>query len=134
MRRVLLGLSALPFVACIDAVTAGDSTIRGAYTLRTVNGAALPFTKSVVGATKVEILDDKITLFPANTFAEEGHIRTTVNGQVTTQTITETGTYAPGFSNSVILSGNSGVSRLTTIDNGNTMHFSENGAAYTWKK
>jgi len=121
--------------ACIDKVTEGDSTIRGEYILRTVNGAALPFTKSVVGATKVEILDDKITLLPASTFAEEWHVRTTVNGQATTQTKTETGTYAPAFSNSVYLNGNSTTgSRLTITTNDNTMTFSESGTVYVWKK
>ena len=128
-------MGVLPLAACIDKVTEGDSTIRGVYTLRTVNGAALPFTKSVVGSTKIEILDDRITLFPANTFAEEWHVRTTVSGQMTTETKTETGTYAPGFSNSVNLNGNSttGV-RLTIITNGNTMSFTDNSATYVWKK
>ena len=134
-RRALVALALLPVAACIDKVTDGDSTIRGVYTLRTVNGAALPFTKSVVGTTKVEILDDKITLFPANTFAEEWHVRTTVSDQVTTQTKTETGTYAPGFSNSVYLNGNSTTgSRLTIITNGNTMTFNDTGTVYVWKK
>ena len=135
MRRLLVVFALLSLCACIDKVTEGDSTIRGVYTLRTVNGAALPFTKSVVGTKKIEILDDEITLFPANTFAEEWHVRTTAGSQVTTETRTETGTYAPGFSNSVYLNGNSTTgSRLTIITNGNVMTFNDTGTVYVWKK
>ena len=136
LGRPALVAMALPRLAeCIDKVTESDSTIRGVYTLRTVNGAELPVTRSVVGITSVEILDDNLRLFPANTFAEEWHVRTTVSGQFTTQTKTETGTYAPAFSNSVYRKGNSATgSRLTIVTNGNTMTFNDTSTVYVWRR
>lgn len=134
VQRVAVGCALLLLQACINDIQAGDSTIRGTYTLRTVNGAVLPYTKSVIGATKAELLDDKISLFMGFTLAEEVVIRTTEHGVATTQTIATTGTYALGFNNSVVLRSNSGGSRTVLIDNGNTMTITESGIPYVWKK
>ena len=134
VRRVAVACALLSLQACINDVEAGDSTIRGTYTLRTVNGKALPYIQSVFGTTKSELLDDKISLFMGFTLAEEVVIRTTENGVATIQTVATTGTYALGFNNSVVLRSNSGGSRTVLIDNGNTMTITENGIPYVWKK
>ena len=124
----------LSLASCINDVQEGDSTIRGTYTLRSVGGVAPPYTKSVVGTTKVELLEDKISLFMGTTLSDEIVQRTTANGVATTQTSTLTGTYFPGFNNSVTLNINGGASRIVIIDNGLTMSYTENGVAYVWKK
>ena len=134
VRRVALACVLLSSQACINDVDPGDSTIRGTYTLRTVGGAALPYTKSVVGTTKVELLDDKISLFLGGTFSEDAVERTTTDGVTTTQLTTTTGTYAPAFGNSVSINPNGGIGRTVIIDNGNTMSGTENGVSYVWKK
>ena len=90
MRRVLIGLVLVFSVACLGDGLTGSSTVTGAYTLRTINGSPLPYT---IVASGKEILDDVITLYQGGTYAESGHSRTTVNGQVTNATNTDTGSY-----------------------------------------
>lgn len=134
MRLALVAGMSVSLMSCIDEVTAGDSTIRGTYTLRTVNGAGLPYTKSNVGTTKVELLEDKISLFMGGTFSQTIVTRTTVGGQASEQTATIPGTYGAGFNNSVVITPNGGTSRTVIIENGNTMTYSEVGANYVWRK
>ncbi|MEP6831771.1 MAG: hypothetical protein ABJB74_00195 [Gemmatimonas sp.] len=132
MRRAFLASALIPLTACLDKIAASDSTIRGTYTLRTVNGAALPFTRTANGS-KVELLDDQYSLYSGSTFAQEGHVRTTTGAQVTTKATTETGVYSSqGIS--VALMGNALGTRLSKITNANTMTIIEDGATYVYKK
>jgi hypothetical protein len=132
MRKVLMALLVTVSLACDSDVT-GSSTVNGPYTLRTVNGSPLPYITSGSGTTKSEIVDDVITLYEGGTYAELGHSRITVNGQVTTETTTEGGTYSL-FGNSVILRSGNGIHvRMPTIE-ANTMTLVENGMRSVFRK
>lgn len=138
IRSIRMRMAAVVAIAAICAGCGGDgmtgsSTVTGAYTLRTVNGAPLPYTQSSSGTTKTEILDNTISLHQGGTYSEEAHTRTTSGTQVTTQTITEAGSYS-FFGNSITLqSGSSSHSRLLTVE-GNTMTHVEAGVAFVYRK
>jgi hypothetical protein len=105
MRRLLAALAVLTLTACINesigvvgtraagADPLSTSGVAGAYTLRTVGGANLPFTMAQTGTDKVEVLDDVFTLTATNGFSEVTHYRRTVAGVVTLSTGTSLGSY-----------------------------------------
>jgi hypothetical protein len=133
MLRVLLGLVILASVGCFDDYSTGVGTVTGAYTLRTINGSALPYTIDVDASTRKEIIDDMITLFSGGSYSRTQHANITVSGQTTSQTNTEAGAYVL-LGTSVTLSPSpSGRSTITTIE-GKTMTIVENGITWTFMK
>ena len=92
MRGIIISLLALSLACGGDGGTnpASDS-IDGTYTLRTINGSTLPFTFSN-GASSVVILGDIVTVATNGTWSESTSYRQTINGQTTT------GTWADGGS------------------------------------
>src|SRR3982750_2923524 len=75
------------------ATNAGPASVAGTYTLRTVNGAPLPYTWLQIGNDKLEITADVVILTEGGTWTESGTIRSTESGQVTTSPSTDAGTY-----------------------------------------
>lgn len=92
MRRLTFVFALLAF-ACGGDSTGPDTNIAGAYSLRTVNGANLPFVLEQVGADKVELTADVFTFTDTGTFTQITTLRSTENGQVTTGTIPDAGSY-----------------------------------------
>jgi hypothetical protein len=92
MARRTLTFSIFAFCAACAGGIVGSATVNGTYTLRTINGAALPYSTTTGGVT-TEVIDDAITLYAGSTYSELGHSRTTTNGQVTNNTNTETENY-----------------------------------------
>ena len=132
MRRVLMGLVVACSVACLDEGVTGGSSITGAYTLRTINGSALPYTISESGAAKTEILSDVITLYQGGTYARLRESRTTVNAQVTIESRDETGAYSL-VGTSVSMRNVVGTTTVATIG-GNTMTIVEAGMTAVFTK
>src|SRR5512146_3171833 len=95
MRRLI------PLVALAVAVACGsDSTtqptvasLAGTWTLQSVNGSPLPFTVTQTGTDKVELLSDVVTASANGTYTEAVQFRTTLNGQSTTDTESDAGTF-----------------------------------------
>jgi hypothetical protein len=133
MVRVLLSLAMLVSVACFDDYSTGVGTVTGAYTLRTVNGAALPYTYNVDATTQKQIIDDMITLFSGGSYSRTQHANTIVSGQTTSQTNTESGTYQLLGTSVTLNPTPSGRSTVTTID-GRTMTLVESGITWTFMK
>ena len=78
-----------------DASTnTGPASVAGTYTLRTVNGAPLPFTLAQLGDDKYEVTADAITLKDGGIWTGAGTTRATESGRVSTTTVTSTGTYS----------------------------------------
>src|SRR5215217_5217277 len=100
MRRLtallLVFAASVTFAACGgDSSTSPASTsVAGTYTLRTVNGSALPFTLIQLGADKFEITADAVTLTEGGTWTESGTTRLTESGKVTTSSVSDAGTYS----------------------------------------
>jgi len=133
MRRLFLITIAGLFVGCDSGVT-GISTVTGNWSLRTLNGTSLPYAVSGSGANKTEIVDDVYTFFEGFTFSETVHKRVTTNGQQSTVTENETGSFSL-FGESVTITGNSGVVRRGLIDGkSNTMTIVEEGLTFVYRQ
>jgi hypothetical protein len=133
MVRALLALTLVFSVACFDDYSTSVGTITGAYTLRTINGAALPYTINVNATTRKEIIDDIITLFSGGTYSRTQHANTTVSGQTTSETTTESGPYQLLGTSVTLTPSGGGPTTITTID-GRTMTIVESGITWTFMK
>lgn len=78
-----------------DAVTGPPTlaSVAGRYSLKTVNGAPLPFLIGQSGTSKSEVLADVLALSANGTFLQTSTIRNTVDGVATTSSSTEPGTF-----------------------------------------
>jgi hypothetical protein len=91
MHRAAAAFALIAFVACVsnDDVTSPISTdIAGAYSLRSINGAALPYLLGVSSSLTdtLTLVDDTYTLSADSKFSEIFHTRQVKSG--TTQIIT----------------------------------------------
>jgi hypothetical protein len=117
VRRILMALVLAAAAACGDNDSTGlGASVEGTYTLRTINGTALPYVVQS-GSTTVRVIDDVITLNLNGTYTETGHTQTTFNGTTTTDTGTDTGTYTTAGT-SITLRSNDGTSISGTINSG----------------
>jgi len=103
-------------VACGDSST-GLVNVEGTYTLRSINGVTLPYVVLQTGTDKVEVVDDVISLATNGTYTEVGHTRSTSNGQVSTDTGTDNGTYTT-TGTSITLRSSDGTSTVGTVNSG----------------
>jgi hypothetical protein len=131
--HVLLGIITLFAAACLDEGLTGSSTVTGAYALRTINGAPLPYTMSGSGANKTELVSDVITLFQGGTYSRQRDIRTTTNGQVTHESTTEGGAYTL-LGNSISMRAAGTGPQILAIINGNTMTIVDAGVTSVFSK
>jgi len=120
-------------VGCFDDYSTGVGTVTGAYTLRTINGSALPYTITVDASTQKEIVDDMITLFSGGSYSRTQHANLTVSGQRTSQTNTEGGAYVLLGTSVTLNPSPSGRSTVTTVD-GKTMTLVDSGITWTFMK
>ena len=133
MVRALLALALLVSVGCFDDFSTGVGTVTGTYTLRTINGSALPYTINVDASTQNVIVDDMITLFSGGSYSRTQHANTTVGGQTTSETNTESGAYLLVGTSVTLNPSPTGRSTITTID-GRTMTLVESGITWTFMK
>jgi len=80
------------------AIGCGDSTsptvsAAGTWTLKSVNGFPVPFVAPQGNGDYIELTSDVITATSTGTFTQMTVIKTSTNGQVTTQSIPDNGTY-----------------------------------------
>lgn len=136
--RVLARITAAALIAVAGAC-GGDgngitdvASVAGTYSLKTVNGAPLPFVFFDEGGYKLEVTAASYTLSSAGTFSNTATIRETENGAVFTSTETITGTYTVSGA-SVTFIGSDGESVTGSIS-GNTLQFSEDGVTAVFMK
>lgn len=133
--RKLLALVALAAVAACggDASTSPISaTVGGSYSLRTINGTAVPFIVAQVGADKVEITDDIVILNDGGTWTESGHTRTTQNGQVSTQSFVDAGTFTRTGTAITLVSSSTG--SMSGSLNGGTLTVTDQGLVAVYQR
>lgn len=133
MRTLSLALLLACAVACDEPDLTGASTVTGAYTLRTVNGAGLPFAYAASPTEKIEYLDDIMTLFQGGTYARTSHKRRTLNGQITPVDSSEGGTFLAFGTSITFRFEGTGPARVA-IANGKTMTFIEQGNTQVYRK
>jgi len=121
MRKLVALVALATLGACgSDNSTAAIPTpisIEGTWTLKTVNGAPLPFTLVQVGANKTEATSDQLTV-TKTTFTEVTQLRTTIDGEVTQSSVTDTGIYAVVGSNATFSFDSDGSKGVGTIGAG----------------
>jgi hypothetical protein len=133
MRRTLFLVALAALAACSgDSSTDPNASIAGTYTLRTVNGSALPYIVAQSGSNKYEITDDAITLTDTGTWTELWHDRTTTNGQVTTSANPDGGTYTRNGTAITLNSTTSGAIS-GSVSNG-TLTLSDQGVAAVYMR
>ena len=96
MRKTFLSTVALAVAfttACGGDSSTGPSSVAGTYSLTTVNSSPLPYVFINDASGKIEILSDVYTVSDNGTYTNPTIIRSTVNGTVTTDTLTSDGTY-----------------------------------------
>lgn len=128
-------VATLAWTACGDSSGPADdpSVITGTYTLRTINGTALPFTLGEFEDFKLEILSDAFTFASDKTFRDIIVTRETDAGVATTSTDTINGTYA--ITNSAIVLTNTENETLSaTLSGGNTMTAVGEGFTLVYRK
>jgi hypothetical protein len=134
MKKLLLAMALLS-LGCdsYSLTTPTQDTLAGRWDLTEVEGASLPYVVPNIGPVKAEIVEDVLNLTPPNTFTEVTTIRNTQNGQVTTQTVNDSGTYE--FNSYAVTfhfqsNGTFGAGTLT----GKTMKVITSGVSFTYKK
>jgi hypothetical protein len=130
---MLMALVIVLSAACNNDGLTGSTTVNGKYTLRTINGSALPYTVAGTGANKTEVLGDTITLYEGFTYARSAHSRVTVNGQASEVTAAESGSYNIFGTSITLTPGNGGTGTLVLVS-GNTMTLSTSGFVYVFRK
>jgi len=92
VRRLIFLVGALALSACTDS-TGPIATLDGTYDLKTVNGAALPYTTFQNATRKEELLSDVISASDGSFFQFTSN-RVTINGQVDDGMSPNSGSYA----------------------------------------
>ena len=133
------------FIACLllvatVACSGGDSptqpttaSLAGTWSLETINGVNLPYIAAQSGADKLEIISDVITAVASGSFTQMTQIRVTQNGQVSTQSVPDAGSYTLNGT-AVTFTFNSDGSTGTGALSGNTLTVAEDGVALVYKK
>ena len=133
MRNLLVAVLMLVCAGCLNEDVVGSSTATGTYSLRTINNSQLPYKMPASGATQTEVLGDTITLFQGNTYAEAIHVRVTTNGQVTTETREDAGSYSFFNITVTLTSGRGRPERRGRIE-GTSMIIIEEGLTSVYRK
>ena len=130
IRRAMLAV--VLCVACKDSVIP-EGTIRGTYTLRTVDDKALPFSSTAGDGTVTEIVADSITLMENGIFHEAGGVRVTTNSGTTTSLSANYGSYALQSTSVTLHSDQDGTNRSGQIE-GSTMTLLDGSHVMVLKK
>jgi hypothetical protein len=135
MRRALAVIAVLGLLTACGSDSSTQPTgnsIAGTWVLQTANGSALPFVYSQQGANKAEVVSDIATVDTHGAYTQITQIRLTINGQVTTQSVSDAGTYTLNGT-AIVLRSNDG-SSVTGSVSGNTFTLAIDGVAYIYKK
>lgn len=134
MKKLLLSLALLSLACTYDSLTTPtEALLTGKWNLTSVNGTALPYTISQLGGKKSEVVADTLTMGASNTFTEVTVVRTTQNSDVTTQKITDVGSYQ--FNSATItfhFGSNNSIGSGTVT--GKTMTVITSGVSFAYKK
>jgi len=106
--RLLVALTLVTAAACGDSTAPTVASVAGTWTLKTVNGAALPATISGSGTNRTDVTGGTTTMTAAGAYSQSVSLATVVSGQTTTSTLNDVGTFAVSGSTITFTSANSG--------------------------
>jgi large exoprotein involved in heme utilization and adhesion len=126
-------------VFCLAIACGGESatqptvaSLAGTWSLHDINGILLPFVLSQAGTTKTEMLSDVVTATAAGTYTQVTQLRTTTNGQVTTSSLSDAGTYTLSGNAVVIRSGDG--STINGTVSANSFTIAAGGVAFEYRR
>ena len=134
MKKFLLALILLsPACSSYSLTTPTQDSLAGTWNLTAVNDQPLPFVFSQTNANTVEVMKDVLTITPPDQFSEVTTLRNTQSGQVSSETVFDSGTYE--FNSYVVAfhfqsDGSIGSGTLT----GRTMKVITSGISFTYSK
>ena len=123
-------------VSCkADSSTNPNSVaIDGAYSLKSVNNSPLPFTIQS-GTNSITLTSDNLTLGTNGSWTENGAYRQTNNGQTSTGTFADGGTWIRAGSSVTLNSSTSGATGYSgTITNNSGLSLSDGTYTYLFSK
>lgn len=132
MRATLLLVLAL-LVGCGDDGTGPGGSIVGTWSLQSVNGTNLPFVIAQTGQNKTELTGDVYSVLAGGAFTQVTTIRTTINGAVTNQTITDSGSYTQNGTAVTFFFASDG-SSVTGAVSGSTITMADDGVSGIYRK
>ena len=136
MRRLLTMLALTGFAACGgDSPTEVKVSTEGSYTLRTVNGAPLPYLipEATTATSKYEIMDATTTLNIGGTYTYFDHVRFTFNGKAEILSYMEAGTFTLSGT-AINLRSNQGGALMSGTLGANTLTVVAQGTSYVYTK
>lgn len=134
MKKLLVALVLLSLACSSYSLTTPTAeALAGTWNLTAVNNQPLPFVFSQTSASKVEVIKDVLTITPPDQFSEVTTLRNTDSGQVSSETVFDSGTYE--FNSYVVAfhfqsDGSIGSGTLT----GKTMKVVTSGISFTYSK
>lgn len=133
-------LTAAVMLASAAACGGGDSpteptqvSVAGTWSLQTINGTRLPYVVAQTGADKLEVTSDVLSVSGTGSFTQTTTVRLTQNGQVSTQSVADAGSYTLNGSAASFRFNSDGSTGTASIS-GNTMTVATDGFAYVYTR
>jgi hypothetical protein len=133
LAAALLLTSAAACSGDSDPTAPTQASITGTWTLQTINGTRLPFIVAQTGADKLELTSDVLTVSGTGSFTQTTTLRLTQNGQVTTQSVADAGTYTLNGTAASFRFNSDGSTGTGSIS-GNTLTVTSEGFALVYTK
>jgi hypothetical protein len=122
-HAVAAALAAMTLLAACGGDSGSNpvASVVGTYALNSVDSGSLPVTVYSDASSTVELLDEALTLRSDGKYATLAHVRMTENGQVTTDTAEDSGTYTLSGSTLAFVSTDPEVGSATGSVDGSTL-------------
>ena len=132
MRLLVVGLAMFVLACSDDDVSPLASTTTGAYSLRTVNGATLPYTILSGPLAGTVMVEETLNLFHGGTFAGVRRTRSAANAPI--QTVNTTGTWTVGLGNTLNFRINESGAIRVAVGDGMVLTITEEGTSMFYSK
>lgn len=130
LRRILQSLLPLIFVVACSDSTSPTTTLTGTWSLESVNGKPLPFTLPETGEV---VTAESFTLLASGRFTMSTTFRMTVNGNVTSESIPDGGTYVVNGFTVQFTYDSDGSNDMATM-NGDTFILEDIGQVWVYRR
>jgi hypothetical protein len=132
-RSALFVLTSFVVLACSDSTTTPKDPLLGTWSLETVSGQPIPYILEQVGARKVELTGETVTLLATGRQTMVTSFRTTESGVVTTENIPAPGKYTVNGT-TLTLSFDADSDIYTAFVTGETMRIDDMGLTFIYRR
>jgi hypothetical protein len=139
MRKILIPALAATVIAAVacggDSATAPAPTIAGAYALKTVNSAPLPYlVLDDPNFGKIGIVADTYTLTDNGTYTGVTQVRTTLNGASSVDNLPSAGSYTKSGTSVTLTDSIDPTDKVSGTLNGSTLTISVEGFVLVYQR